>query len=403
MKLMNSIFALGLASLAGLACSRPPAVEEAARAGASASKGEYYCPMHTFYRSDKPGNCPICSMQLVRQRDGEESPAAGGISGHAAVAIPVDLQRRIGLATAVVERRPFARTIRASGRVEVDERRLSVVSLRYGGWIEDLRVRATGESVRPGAEILSVYSPELYEASRTYLAVRAALPEGDETVKSARERLRLWDMTEDQIRELETRGEPASSTPVLSKTAGIVTRLEAVRGKRFESGATLFEIADLSEIWIVADVHEADLALLKVGAEASIQFASSSGAPPTAGRIAFVFPTLSETTRTARARVELANPDGRLLPGEYATVSIRSDLGEQLIVDVDAVIDTGTRQLAFVETAEGVFDPREVALGARSDGKAVVLSGLAAGDKVVARATFLVDSESRLKSTLRSR
>ncbi len=402
MNLMNSILALGLASLAGLACSRPPTAEEAAQAGASAPKGEYYCPMHTFYRSDKPGNCPICSMQLVRRRDGQGAPAEGGVAGHASVAIPVDLQRRIGLSTSVVERRPFSRTIRASGRVEVDERRLSVVSLRYGGWIEDLRVRATGESVRPGDELLSVYSPELYEASRTYLAVRAALPQGDETVKSARERLRLWEMTEEQIRELETRGEPATATPVLSKTAGIVTRLEAVRGKRFESGATLFEIADLSEIWIVVDAHEADIALLKVGAEVSIQLASSAGSPPTQGRIAFVFPTLSESTRTARARIELANPDGRLLPGEYATVSIQSDLGEQLVVDVDAVIDTGTRQIAFVESSEGAFEPREVRLGPRSDGRAIVVTGLAAGERVVASATFLVDSESRLKSTLHS-
>jgi Cu(I)/Ag(I) efflux system membrane fusion protein len=377
--------------------------EAAARTDASASKGEYYCPMHTFYRSDKPGNCPICSMQLVRQGEGEGAPADGGVSGHAPVAIPADLQRRIGLSTSVVERRPFARTIRASGRVEVDEHRLSVVSLRYGGWIEELRVRATGEPVRAGDELFSVYSPELYEAERTYLAARAALPEGDETVKSARERLRLWEMTEEQIRDLEERGEPATATPVLSKTAGIVTRLDAVRGKRFESGATLFEIADLSEIWIVADLHEAEIALVKVGAEVSIQFASSSGAPPTTGRVAFLSPTLSEATRTARARIELANADGRLLPGEYATVSIQASLGDALVVDVDAVIDTGTRQLAFVETAEGMFEPREVALGARSDGQAVVLSGLAAGEKVVARATFLVDSESRLKSTLRSR
>jgi multidrug efflux pump subunit AcrA (membrane-fusion protein) len=356
--------------------------------------------MHTDYRSDRPGNCPICNMMLVPLpgKTGDSTPEI--VSGHAPAAIPVELQQRIGLATSIVEKKPFTRILRSAGRVEIAERSLSAVSLRYGGWIEDLRVRAVGDAVRPGDTLFSIYSPELYEAQRTYLAVRGALGEGDEASKSARQRLLLWDMTEGQIHDLEARGEPGTATAVFAKAEGSVIRREAQLGMRVEPGATLYEIADLRELWVIADVYEQDIPLLKLGAEASIELASSPGVR-TPARIAYIYPTLSEATRTARVRIEVANPDGRLRPGEYATVSIAADLGEQLLVDVDAVIDTGTRKIAFVDAGEGRFDPREVTLGARSEGRAVVLSGLVAGERVVSSATFLVDSESRLKSALR--
>ncbi len=379
------------------ACNRSPTASAAPQAARAADL--YTCPMHTSYRSDRPGSCPICSMALVRVT--EDVPASGrsAVAGHATVAIPIEQQRRIGLATATVERGPFARAIRAVARVEVDERGLSSTSLRYGGWIEDVNVRTTGETIRPGEALFSIYSPELYEAQRTYLAVRAALPAGDEATKSARERLLLWDMSAAQVLELEERGAPEKATPVLAHTAGVVTRREAVRGMRVEPGTTLYEIADLSTVWVVAELHEGEAALVHAGARASIELASAPGETIT-GTVAFVPPTLSDATRTVRARIEVANAEGRLKPGQYATASIAVDAGEQLTVDVDAVLDTGARRIAFVETSEGVFEPREVALGPRSGGRAVVLSGLAAGEKVVARATFLVDSESRLKYAL---
>jgi Cu(I)/Ag(I) efflux system membrane fusion protein len=400
MSLRSKSFSIALAVLA-CACDRAangPA-PGAAPIGPSSAATVYYCPMHTDYRSDHPGNCPICNMELVPLRATQPAGSPGEIAGRAETTIPVDLQKRIGLATALVQKQPFSRMIRAAARVEVDERKLSAVSLRYGGWIEELHVQAVGDGVRAGDPLLSVYSPELYEAQRTYLATKAALPESDEAVKSARQRLLLWDMTEEQLRALEARGEPEAKTTVLSKVSGIVTRRDALLGMRFEAGATLFEVADLSTLWVIADVYESEIPVVKVGAEARIEFASAPGAR-VPGRILFVYPTISETTRTARARIEIENRDLARRPGEYATVEIPADLGEQLSVDVDAVIDTGTRRIVFVAAGEDRFEPREVTLGARSEGRAVVLSGLSAGERVVSSATFLVDSESRLKSAL---
>jgi Cu(I)/Ag(I) efflux system membrane fusion protein len=396
MKQRSLSIALAIAaSLFAPACTRATAPDGAAH-GAHAP-AVYACPMHPSYRSDRPGSCPICSMALVRVPDDE--PASGGnrVPGRATVAIPDVQQRRIGLATETVAMGPFVRALRASARVEVDERGLSATSLRYGGWIEDVRVRTTGETIRPGDALFTIYSPELYEAQRTYLAVRAALPATDEVVQSARERLVLWDMSEAQIAELEARGAPEKATPVLARTGGTVTRREAVRGMRVEPGTTLYEVTDLSAVWVVADLHEGEASLVHAGAEATIELPSSPGETIT-GRIAFVPPTLSDATRTVRVRIEVPNADGRLKPGQYATVSIAVDTADRLTVDVDAVIDTGVRQVAFVETSEGIFEPREVALGPRSGGRAVVLSGLSAGEKVVSRATFLVDSESRIRS-----
>ena len=187
---------------------------------------------------------------------------------------------------------------------------------------------------------------------------------------------------------------------MVAPAGGTVLRREALPGMRVEAGATLFEIADLSTVWVLADVYAAELPEVAVGAEASIERASDPGRR-IPGRIGFVPPTIAEATRTARVRIEVPNADGGLRPGEYATVRIASDLGPQIVVGVDAVLDTGTRQLTFVETGEGRFEPREISLGARSGGEAVVLAGLREGERVVDGATFLVDSESRLRSTIR--
>jgi multidrug efflux pump subunit AcrA (membrane-fusion protein) len=404
MRLRSSSLSIPLALLAGACDRHPAAIVPSANASAiseAPAATVYYCPMHTDYRSDRPGNCPICNMKLVPLRATPPAGGAGEVSGRAATTIPVDLQKRIGLATEVVDKKPFSRVIRAAARVEADERKLSAVSLRYGGWIEDLQVRAVGDLVRPGDPLLSIYSPELYEAQRTYLATKGALPETDEAVKSSRQRLSLWDMTEEQIRALEARGEPETRTTVLAKVGGFVTRRDALLGMRFEAGATLYEIADLSTLWVIAEVYEPEIPLVKVGVEARIEFASSPG-ERVPGRIRFVYPTISDATRTARVRIEIDNADLTRRPAEYATVEIAVDLGEQLLVDVDAVIDSGTRKIVFVQAGEDRFEPREVTLGPRSGGRAVVLSGLAAGERVVSSATFLVDSESRLKSAVRA-
>ncbi len=397
---MHALLRTTLLVVLALGCGPSPGPADHPQVGgAPSAEGDYFCPMHPSYRSSLPGNCPICNMALVREPKAGEASTANLPRGRAEVRIDAAARERIGLATSVVERKPFARKVRAAGRVDADERALSVVSLRFGGWIESLRVAATGDRVHAGDVLASVYAPELLEAERTYLAARKSLPDGDAVARAARDRLLLSGLTEEQIRDLESRSEAPRTTEILARTSGVVTRRDAVQGKRFEAGETLFEIADLSTVWVTAEVYEEELPLLRAGMPASIEVA---GAQTRAldGTVDAILPTISETTRTARVRIVVANPDGTLRPGAFATVALAADLGEQVQVDVDAVLDTGTRQIAYVETAEGRFEPREVRLGARAAGRAVVLSGLVPGERVVSHATFLVDSESRLRSAV---
>ena len=386
--------------LLALGCGPSPAPAGHEPVGDSRStEGDYYCPMHPSYRSARPGNCPICNMALVREAKTGPESVEPLPPGRASVVIDAAARERIGLSTSVVERKPFARTIRAAGRVETDERTLSVVSLRFGGWIEALRVAATGDPVRVGDVLASVYAPELLEAERTYLAARKSLPEGDAVARAARDRLLLSGLTEEQVRDLESRTEAPRTTEILARSSGVVTRRDAIQGKRFEAGEALFEIADLSNVWVTAEVYEEELPLVRGGMPASIEIAGTE-ARALAGKVDSVLPTISESTRTARVRIVVANPAGSLRPGAFATVALAADLGEQVQVDVDAVLDTGTRQIAYVESSGGRFEPRAVRLGARSSGRAVVLSGLDPGERVVSHATFLVDSESRLRSAV---
>ena len=361
----------------------------------------YYCPMHPSYRSDHPGNCPICNMKLIPLEEDMEMGDSSEVEGHATVTINPERRQLIGVQSALVALEPVARTIRAVGRVEYDERGLASVSLKYGGWVEELFVKSTGESVVPGTPLFEVYSPELYEAQKNYVLARGTSAEHglDDVAESARQKLLLLDMTDEQIRALETESARFGHTTVLSRARGVVTRREVVAGARVEAGATLYELADLATVWIHAEIYEKEIPSVQVGSGASIELESLPGEPIT-GRIVYVYPYLDETTRTARVRVEVDNAGGRLMPGMYATVSIAVDLGERLVIDDDAILDTGRRKLVFVDLGEGRFEPREVTLSHRGEGRAVVLSGLEENERVVTSANFLVDSESRLKAAI---
>jgi len=368
----------------------------------------YYCPMHPTYTSDRPGDCPICNMKLVPMKKG---PPVGesDVEGHAVITIDEHRRQLIGVRTGVVERARVEQSVRAVGRVEYDEKRLSSVNLRVGGWVEELFLKTTGEEVRPGDPLFSLYSPELIEAQRNYLLAlqgtsERAQPAGggelaSSAVRAARERLFLLDQSEQQIRELEAAREVPRATTFFAKTGGVVTRRDIVQGTRIEPGVDLYELADLSTVWVHADVYEYELPLIRVGLPAFIQLSSQPG-EPVAGEVVFVYPYLNEGTRTAQVRVEVPNDDRRLKPGMYATLFVAADLGEQLVIDDQAVLDTGTRQLVFVDLGEGRFEPREVQTGEHVDGRVVVLDGLAQGERIVVSGNFLVDSESRLKAAL---
>ncbi|MBI4605500.1 MAG: efflux RND transporter periplasmic adaptor subunit [Planctomycetes bacterium] len=370
----------------------------------------YYCPMHPTYKSDRPGDCPICNMSLVAAK-GDEAAAASSVPGHAAVTVRPERRQLIGVKTAPVEMKAVAKTIRAAGRVEYDERRLAAVNLKFGGWIEELHVKSTGETVRKGDPLFAIYSQDLLEAQQSYLLAAQGLaalgpspPEqarafAEQSLRSARGRLLLWDLGEDQLRALEARREPETRVTIRSKVDGVVTRRNVVLGTFAQAGMDLYEVADLSEVWVHADVYEQEVPLVKVGQTGKVRLASLPG-EVLSGEVVYVYPYLDAETRTVRVRLAFANPEGKLKPGMYGDATIEVPLGERLVIDDDAVLDSGERQIVFVDRGEGRLEPRQVKVEARAGGLAVIAEGLEAGEVVVTSGNFLIDSESRLKAAL---
>jgi Cu(I)/Ag(I) efflux system membrane fusion protein len=376
-----------------------------------AGKVQYHCPMHPNYVSDRPGTCPICGMDLVPVKEEETAPSTAAAQGRATVTISPQRQQLIGVRTGTVEKKQVTRTIRAVGTVQYNERALSTVSLRFGGWIEELMVKAVGDEVHKGAPLFVIYSPEVLEAQRNCLLARetvVAVGENasaetkalaEESLRSARGRLTLWEIPEDQIKQLEAGQAPKGLATIFAKVDGIVISRNIVLGAYAEASRDLYALADLSTVWLQADVYEYEMPLVKVGQEARMLLSSMPG-EGFAGTVSYVYPYLNEATRTVRVRLEFPNPQGTLKPGMYATVLISADLGEQLVVDDNAILDTGVRQIAFVDLGEGRFEPRELTVGQRADRMTVILKGLAEGEKVVTSANFLIDSESQLKAAL---
>ena len=376
-------------------------------AGAKApQKVMYHCPMHPYVISDHPGKCPICGMDLV-----PFTPEEPGVEGHAAITLSTERRQLIGVQIGTVERKRVSKTIRAAGRVAYDEKTLATVNLKFGGWVEELMVKSVGETVRKGQPLMAIYSPDLLEAQRNYLLARAALASlgkdasadaralAEELARSARDRLQLWDFSGEQLKAIEAKDQPEHDVTIYSKADGMVTARNVTLGAAVEPGRNLFEIADLSTVWVMADVYESDAPLVKPGQEAKVALVSSPSEPLT-GVTSYVYPYLNESTRTLTVRVECPNPNGQLKPGMFAAVSIAVDLGEQLVVDDDAVLDTGVRQIVFVDKGKDLLEPREVVVGDRADGLAIIAKGLSEGEKIVTSGNFLVDSESRMKAAL---
>jgi RND family efflux transporter MFP subunit len=403
----------GLTAIAG-GTTKPQSADGDAQAPTLHShengKEIWYCPMHPSIRRPGPGSCPICGMTLVRLDQGHEATPSN-VDGHATVRIPQERQQLIGVRFGTAHRQHVDKTIRAVARVDYDERRLSAVNLKYGGWVEDLLVNATGQLVHKGDPLLVLYSPDLLEAERSYLLARdnataldAQAPESAhtfarESLASARERLLLWDLTPEQLQELEEKNAPERHTTLLAKADGVVTRRNVVKGGAITPGTDLYELADLSTVWVEASVYEYEVREVQVGQPAKVMLATQPR-ESFEGKVTYVYPYLDEATRTVRVRLDVPNPDGRLRPGLYGNVEIAVDLGEQLVVDDQAVVDTGVRSIVFVDLGEGRFEPREVMLNGRAPGLALVAQGLKEGERIVTSGNFLIDSESRLKSAL---
>lgn len=360
----------------------------------------YTCSMHPSVRQQSPGKCPICDMNLIPVRRDEERSGV--------VTLDDGRQQEIGLRTGVVARRPLAERITTVGRVAYDESRLHDVSVKFAGWIGRLYVDQTGQRVRRGQTLFTLYSPELYGAEQEFLSALAsqraaratAAPDrADYLVEAARQKLRLWDLADGEIRRIAARGAAEKEVPIASPAAGVVIEKDVVQGASVQPGMKLFRIAGLDRVWIEAEVYEADLGRVMPGAPATVTLRALPGRQ-LHGRVTLVEPALAAETRTARVRIELQNPAGAagpdLRPDMYADVELFGAGRQVLVVPESAVLFTGPRTIVFVDLGGGRFRPREVRLGAKSAGAYEVVAGLREGDRVVTSGNFLLDAESRL-------
>ena len=335
---------------------------------------------------------------------------AGAPSDRQAVHLTPEQERALGVRYYTVERRPLVRTIRTVGRIVASESRIIDVSPKIEGFIESLAVNTTGASVRRGERLMTVYSPALVAAQEELIiAARLASDLGDvegaggenarSMLEATRRRLRYWDITDAQIAQLEQTGEVTKTLTLVSPVNGVVLEKNVVEGQRVAPGATLYRIADLSEVWVEGEVFERDLALIEEGMEAHIEVSAFPGEHLMA-QVDFVHPVMDVASRTNRVRVALSNPGYRLKPGMFATVFFDAPIGvEELSVPLEAVIVTGERNLVFTRDENGMLSPREVVLGVHAGDFVQILAGLEPGEEIVSAANFLVDAESRLGTT----
>lgn len=410
-------------------------------------------PMHPQYTSDKPGKAPDCGMDLVpvyadqqakptpqaerkvlywtdamnpgskydkpgKAPDGmdlvpvyEESPVPQQEAPKGALRITPEKQQLIGVQYGVVEARAVSKTIRAVAQLTYDETRITKVHSRIAGWIERVYVDFTGQLVKAGQPLLTVYSPDLVATQDEYLlALRARDNLGDShfrdvadgansLLEAARKRLELWDISDQQIAEVEKTRKPVTALTLYSPVSGFVTARNSYGKQRITPETELYAIADLSTVWAIADFYEYEARDVQLGQEVALAVSAFPGRS-FRGKVTYIYPQLDNSTRTLRARVELPNPDFILKPDMYATAELKIDYGRRLSIPQEAVLDSGTEQVVFVALEGGYFESRKVQLGDRVDNQVIVLSGLKAGEKIVTSGNFLIDSESTLKSAL---
>jgi Cu(I)/Ag(I) efflux system membrane fusion protein len=340
------------------------------------------------------------------------------------VEIPTEKQQLIGVKVATAQVTPLTKTIRTVGLVEYDQRRLQTINTKIEGWIEKLYVNFTGTYVKKGDRVADIYSPELWATQQEFINVvkwakgagaKNSAPAGrtadgqdapdigamigadaQSLVEAGRQRLKLFDISDSQIRRIEESEKPIRDLTIYSPYSGYVLQKNVNQGSRVMPGADLLDMADLSTVWITADIYEFEMPLIKVGDAAVVQLSYFPGRQFNT-RIDYIYPTLQGETRTLKARFTLPNEGGRLKPQMFTNVELKINLGRKLAVPADAVIDTGVRQIAYVDKGDGNFEPREVVTGVRAGDLVEVTAGLKAGDKVASAANFLIDSEAKLK------
>lgn len=320
--------------------------------------------------------------------------------------------QKLGVKTEKVHYRDLTRSIRALGSIQIDERRRHMINAKFEGWIQRLLVNSTGQSVKRGQPLLDIYSPDLLTAQQEYLIARQgevaleqaspqALTTAQQLTRNALQRLKNWDIGTAQLQRLQERELVIDTLSLPSPVNGVVIEKPAVAGMRFMPGEVLFQIADLSRVWLMVDVFEPDLEWVKLGQDVSVNIKAYPD-KSFHGQVSFIFPTLNTDTRTVKVRVDMDNTQGFLKPGLYGSVELMAtqQRHRELSVPDSAILDSGTRQVALVQVDDGRFEPRTVKIGHQANGFSEVLEGLQEGDDVVTRANFLIDAESNLKSAL---
>jgi Cu(I)/Ag(I) efflux system membrane fusion protein len=323
-----------------------------------------------------------------------------GANTHSRVPVDAAAARSLDIRLETVGRESLTQTVRAVATIVPDESRISHVHTRVAGWIEHLDVNTTGEEVRAGQPLAHIFSQELLSSQTEYLAARsntAASGITSSVIASGRTRLSVLGMTADEIAAIEEANEPKRLVTIVAPQGGVVVNRGVTVGTSVDPSTTLLTIADLSRVWVLAEVPEASIPAVRVGTLARLDF-PASGRPPFAARVDFVYPTLTERTRTLRVRLSAGNPGGALRPGLYGTASFESAGQNVITVPRDAVVDTGLQQHVFVATGDQ-FEPRPVGVGAQLADRVEIREGLREGEQIVAAGVFLLDSESRLRAT----
>ena len=357
----------------------------------------WVAPMDPAYIADKPGKSPM-GMDLVPVY--EDETAAASASG--LVSIDPGVVQNMGARIEPARRQTVFRHVRSIGEIEVGEDRISAVNLRLSGWVERIHVDKTGEPVEQGQILFEIYSPELVAAQQEYLLALRTQGSESALARSARRKLELWDLADRDVRAIAKSGEVRRTLAIRSPRSGFVLHKNIVEGARVNAGEDLYRIGDLSRIWVTVEVYEFDAPWVEVGQKAQLELAYEGG-KVREGKVAYIYPTLNEVSRTLTVRLEFENPGLRLKPGMFATVYIQfRRVDDVLAVPTEAILDSGRRKIVFVAVGDGRFEPREIVTGLTGDHHMTeVISGVEEGEQVVVSGQFLIDSESQLQETIR--
>lgn len=345
------------------------------------------------------------------------SPSSSSVSGSAqntppgTVMLSSATQQMIGVRYTTVQRADLTRTISTVGNIQMDQEKISRVHVKVAGWIEKVYLNYVGKLVKKGQPLFTLYSPDLVSTEREYLIAQkgqeylgkspyAEVASGaDALLEATRQRLRLWDITDAQINQLAKTGKVSRTMTLYSPIDGFVMTRNAYEQTYVTPETDLYDIADLSTIWVMVDIYEYEAPYVHVGQPASMQLSYFPG-KTYRGRVDYVYPTLDPATRTIKVRLAFPNPNYELKPNMYANIELNVNYGLQTLVPSEAVLNSGTRQIVFVAQPHGYFEPREIKIGDQFNGQTVVLAGLKSGEKIVASGNFLIDSESRLGTAM---